>query len=110
VHWSPKYVVLAWILIGWAAPLAKWISHRHRCHHRRVDCDSPAVRTAAPTLLAIVLGPLEQTGLLVVTGKVGTTSFGAVQMHGLSSHVFLKRYAWMLDSSERVYIFSPEAQ
>ena len=55
------------------------------------------------------LGPMEQRGLLVVLGSVGTKSFGGVRMDGLLSHAFLKNYAWTLDFSAWKYIFSAKA-
>ncbi len=52
------------------------------------------------------LGSLEQKGLLVKLGSVGTESFGGIRMDGLLSHAFLANYTWTLDFSEMNYIFS----
>ena len=60
--------------------------------------------------LPVALGPLAQTNLLIVPGKVGTTPFGGVQMHGLLSHAFLKRYTWTLDFVKREYVFSGDSR
>jgi hypothetical protein len=56
---------------------------------------------------ALGLGPLEQTGLLFLTGdNVSWDSFGGVRIDGLLSHAFLQQYAWTLDFSNRKYIFT----
>lgn len=58
---------------------------------------------------ALGLGPLEQTGLLFLTGdNVSWDSFGGVRIDGLLSHAFLQQYAWTLDFSNRKYIFTRE--
>jgi len=54
----------------------------------------------------IGLGTLTQDELWFVPGTVGTGKFGGVQMHGLLSHAFLKKYAWTLDFDQFKYVFS----
>ena len=54
----------------------------------------------------LFLGPLEQQELLFVPRQVGSRDFAGLQIHGLISHAFLKKYAWTLDFTDRVYIFS----
>jgi hypothetical protein len=55
---------------------------------------------------ALGLGPLRQSGLLILPGSVGDTSFGGVRIDGLISHAYLKRYSWTLDFERRRYIFT----
>lgn len=60
--------------------------------------------------LPLSLGPLQQTGLIVIAkdGKWG--HFGGVRIDGLLSHAFLKRYVWTLDFPNIRYIFSTGQQ
>lgn len=55
---------------------------------------------------ALFLGPLEQKGYLLVPGDISPRELGGVRIHGLLSHAILQRYAWTLDFTDRVYIFS----
>ncbi|MEE9279179.1 MAG: retropepsin-like aspartic protease, partial [Myxococcota bacterium] len=61
--------------------------------------------------LPLSLGPLEQTGLLVLARDEGSPArdLGGIRIDGLLSHAFLKRYAWTLDFDRRVYRFHQEA-
>ncbi len=55
----------------------------------------------------IAIGPLEQSGLLVMTEtNPSYASLGDVRIDGLLSHAFLKQYAWTLDFDRRVFVFS----
>lgn len=54
------------------------------------------------------LGPLEQTGLYVVPGSVGSREFGGIRIDGLLSHAFLKAYAWTIDFDSGEYLFAAE--
>lgn len=56
--------------------------------------------------LPLLLGPLEQKEHLFVTAKKPYGPFEGVRIDGLLSNAFLKRYAWTLDFSKRMYIFS----
>ena len=60
--------------------------------------------------LPLSLGPLTQSKLLFIPGKVGDTSYGGVRIDGLLSHAFLSQYAWTLDFDERRFTFSRERE
>jgi len=63
--------------------------------------------------LPLILGSLEQEGHLFLAGKEEKDSWGKfeeVRIDGLLSHAFLKQYVWTIDFSERIYIFSAQAQ
>ncbi len=59
--------------------------------------------------LPLALGPLSQSKLMVLPGKVGDRDFGSVRIDGLLSHAFLKQYTWTLDFVERDYVFSSKS-
>jgi hypothetical protein len=59
---------------------------------------------------ALSLGPLEQTDLLLLAGSEKVVNqIEGVRIDGLLSHAWLKRYAWTIDFSEGMYLFSEES-
>ena len=60
------------------------------------------------SLHPLSLGPLEQEGHYFTTSELDFGPYEGVKIHGLLSHAFLKKYAWTIDFSKRIYIFSSQ--
>ena len=56
--------------------------------------------------LTLSLGPLVQEEHYFTTYDEPHGPFEGVDIHGLLSHAFLKKYSWTIDFTERKYIYS----
>ncbi len=57
--------------------------------------------------LPLCLGPLEQVNqYFTTTPEPIAVNFGGIQIDGLISHAFLKKYTWTLDFERMIYVFS----